>query len=266
MTQAVKRKRQSGYADHPGYEVSFAPSPKRVRVTFAGETIADSMNALLLRETRHVPVYYFPRADVRMERLTRTAHETFCPFKGEASYWTLEVGGRRAENAVWSYETPFPEVAGIRDYLGFYWSRMDSWWEEDEEVFVHARDPHVRVDVLQSRRRVRVTLAGETLADTTRALFLFETGHPVRYYVPPADVRMELLRDSDRATACPYKGAARYWSAAVGDRLVEDVAWAYPEPLPEVGRIADHLCFYPDKVDAIAVESPAPARATSRVR
>jgi len=131
---------------------------------------------------------------------------------------------------------------------------VDHWIEEDEEIFGHARDPYSRVDVRPSSRRVQVTLNGETIADTRRGMFLFETGHPTRYYIPQQDVRMELLTRSPSSTVCPYKGTASYWSARVGDRTVEDVAWAYLDPLPDCPRIAGYLCFYPDKLDRIEVE------------
>ncbi|MFQ5693930.1 MAG: DUF427 domain-containing protein, partial [Nitrospinota bacterium] len=105
---------------------------------------------------------------------------TRCPYKGDASYWTVTAGGRTAENAVWSYEDPIDEVAGIEGHMAFYWDRMDAWFEEEEEVFVHARDPYKRVDVLQSARRVRVVVAGETVAETRRPRLLVETGRPTR--------------------------------------------------------------------------------------
>ena len=112
--------------------IALSPSPRRVRVTLAGEVVADSTSALLLRERSHVPVHYFPRTDVRMDLLTRTAHTTHCPYKGEASYWTVEAAGRTAENAVWSYEHPIPEMAGIAGYVAFYRDRMDGWSEEED--------------------------------------------------------------------------------------------------------------------------------------
>ena len=111
--------------------IDLSPSPGRVRVTLAGEVVADSARTLLLRERNHAPVRYFPRADVRMDLLTRTAHATHCPYKGDASYWTVRAGGRKAENAVWSYECPIPEMAGIASYLAFYRDRMDGWSEEE---------------------------------------------------------------------------------------------------------------------------------------
>ena len=118
-------KGQSLYHEYPDYEVRLEPNPARVRVRFGDEIVADSERTLRVLETRHAPVVYFPRDDVRFELLERTAHETFCPFKGEASYWNLRSGERCEENAVWSYEDPFEQVAGLRDYVAFYGDRAD---------------------------------------------------------------------------------------------------------------------------------------------
>ncbi len=243
-----------GFAEHPDYRVDFAPCAKRVRVVFGGETIADSTRVMLMRETRHIPVYYFPRADVRFEAMTRTDQASFCPFKGDASYWSIEAGGRTAENAVWSYENPFAETTQIKETMAFYWDRVDAWYEEDEEVFVHARDPHVRIDILESHRPLRVVLGGETLAETTRARFLFETGLPTRYYIPADDARTDLLTPTETRTRCPYKGEAIYWSAEVGGGVFDDVVWSYPAPLNENARIKDYLCFFNERVDEISVD------------
>ncbi|HZD26309.1 MAG TPA: DUF427 domain-containing protein [Alphaproteobacteria bacterium] len=258
MAEAARR--ESGYAAHPDYDVHFEPCPRRVRVMFGGETVADSTQVQYLFETRHLPVYYFPREDVRMDLMRPTQHSTFCPFKGEASYWTVEAGGKAAENAVWSYEAPFPQTAEIKDYLAFYWDRMEHWYEEDEEVFVHPRNPYVRVDVLDSSRPVRIELGGETVAESRRSRFLFETGLPTRYYLPREDVRTELLVDSERTSRCPYKGTARYWHVEVGGERFEDVVWSYPEPLAEAARVKDYLCFFDEKVDAVHVDGKAMAR------
>ena len=110
-------------------------------------------------------------------------------------------------------------------------------YEEDDEIFVHARDPYKRVDVVNSARPVKVIVGGETVAETTRARFLYETRLPTRYYIPPEDVRMDLLVSSDQVTACPYKGTARYWSVKIGDRVFPDIVWSYPEPIPECPKI-----------------------------
>ena len=253
--------RQSGFKTNPQYRITFEPSPRRVRVKFNKEWIADSTDARLLFETRHLPVYYFPRRDVRMDLLRPTNHHTFCPYKGEASYWTIAAGGRSAENAVWGYPDPFEEVSEISDFLAFYWDRVDHWYEEDEEIFVHARDPYKRVDVCQSSRRVEVMLGGEKVADTRRARFLFETRLPTRYYIPPEDVRMDLLLPSDKSTACPYKGRARYYSVRLGGTLHEDIVWSYPEPIVECPKIKGLLAFFNEKVDEIRVDGVAVPRA-----
>ncbi len=113
----------------PDYRVDLEPNTKRIRVRFDGEIIADSRRTLVVRETKHDPVIYFPREDVRFERLERTRHQTFCPFKGDASYWSLRVGDRIEENAAWSYESPFDEVAGLKDYIAFYPDRVE--WDDD---------------------------------------------------------------------------------------------------------------------------------------
>jgi uncharacterized protein (DUF427 family) len=131
--------------------IAIEPSARRLRVIFNGKTIADSLATLLLREKGHMSVYYFPRQDVRMDLLERTNHGTHCPYKGDASYWTLAVGGRRVENAVWSYEAPIPQSAPIKEHLAFYWNKVDHWFEEDEEIFGHPRDPYHRVDVTPAR-------------------------------------------------------------------------------------------------------------------
>jgi uncharacterized protein (DUF427 family) len=256
----MTEKRESGFKTNPDYRITFEPSPRRVRVRFNGATIVDSIHAHLLFETRHLPVYYFPQSDVRMDLLTATPHQTFCPYKGDASYWSVTVGDKIAENAVWSYRAPFDEVASIKDYVAFYWNKMDAWFEEDEEIFVHPRDPYKRVDVIASSRPVRVVLGGETVADTRRARFLFETRLPTRYYIPAEDVRMDVLTPSTKVTQCPYKGKAGYYTATVGGQVFEDVVWVYRDPIAECPKIKDYLCFFNEHVDAIVVDDVAQPR------
>ena len=252
--------RESGFRTNPDYKILFEPSPRRVRVKFNGEWIADSTRAHLLFETHHLPVYYFPRADVRLDLMAPTDHHTFCPYKGTASYWTIRVGDRVAENAVWGYPDPYDEVLAIRDFVAFYWDRVDHWYEEDEEIFVHPRDPYKRVDAIQSSRRVEIVLGGEVIADTRRARFLFETRLPTRYYIPAEDVRMDLLAPSEKTTQCPYKGKARYWSAKIGDQLFPDIVWSYPEPIAECPTIKGLLSFFNEQVDEIRVDGVAQPR------
>jgi uncharacterized protein (DUF427 family) len=116
-----------GFLKKPDHRVDLAPARgKRVRVVFAGVTVADSVDAIAVAETGHDPVYYIPRKDVRMDVLARTEHHTYCPYKGDCSYWTLAGNGRTAENAVWSYEHPYDEVMGIKEHLAFYGSKVDA--------------------------------------------------------------------------------------------------------------------------------------------
>jgi uncharacterized protein (DUF427 family) len=241
---AVARHRPSN--DHP---IWTEPYPRRVRAFLDGLAVVDSTHALLLLEARHLPVYYFPPTDVRTDLLEPTDTSTHSPDKGDASSWSIRVGDRVVRDAVWSYQDPRPGREDIKGHLALYWDRLDAWFEEDDEVLVHPRDPYHRVDVLASSRHVRVAVAGQTLAETRRPWLLFETGLPTRYYLPKADVRMDLLVPTSRETQCPYKGEARYWSARVGDTLQEDIAWSYPFPIPECPRIANLVCFYNERAD-----------------
>jgi uncharacterized protein (DUF427 family) len=242
--KTVTRHRPS--TDHP---VWTEPSPRHVRAFLDDTAVADSTRALLLLEAGHLPVYYFPSADVRTDLLEPTDKATYCPYKGQAAYWSVRVGDRVATNALWSYQDPLPERTDIKGYLALYWHRMDAWFEEDDEVFAHPRDPYHRVDVLSSSRHVRIAVAGGTLAETRRPWLLFETGLPTRYYLPKADVRMDLLDPTDRQTQCPYKGRARYWSARVGDQVEQDLAWSYPFPIPECPKIQNLVAFYNERAD-----------------
>ncbi len=265
ITRALKF--DDGWRTDSIYAISLELCPKRVRAIFGGEVVADSINVITLLEQGHLPVYYFPKADVRMDLMTAADQSSHCPHKGDARYWSLSAGGKRSENAVWAYDSPSPHVAGIGDHVAFVWGEMDRWLEEEEEVFVHARDPHKRIDITISGREVEVVLGGETVARTHEAMFLFETELPTRFYVPVEDVRMDLLTPSETRSQCPYKGEAVYWHATVNGQIWEDVVWSYPEPIEESGRIRDHLCFYNEVVDVVrvdGVEQPRPQTKWSR--
>jgi uncharacterized protein (DUF427 family) len=229
-------------------------SRRRVHVIFADVTIADSKRVMLLHEFGHLPVFYFPIADVRMDVMEATDHQTYSQLKGEASYWTIRVGDRVAENGAWSYQNPPPDAPQMQDYMAFYWNSMDAWYEEDERVFAHARDPYKRVDILPSSRHVQVVLGGVTIVDTKHPRLLIETGLPIRYYIPEQDVRMDLLEATETTTHCPYKGMASYWSAKVGERVFDDIVWSYRDPLPACLPIEKLLCFFNERVDAIYVD------------
>jgi adenylate cyclase len=125
---------------HTGYRLIIEPSDRRIHAVFNGETVADSRRALVMHETRLPLFYYFPRDDVRMDLLERTDHRTYCPFKGNASYWTLNVGEKTAKNVAWSYETPFDEAEMVEGYLAFYWDQIDSWFADDTEITMPPMD------------------------------------------------------------------------------------------------------------------------------
>src|ERR1700710_2824642 len=160
------------------------PCGRRVRVGLAGQTIVAPTNVKSLFERDHLPVYYFPLADVDQTLLERSEKTTHCPRKGDASYWSVRVADGVASDAVWGYEAPIEEAVGLAGHVAFYWKQFDHWYEEDEEVFVHARDPYKRVDTLPSSRHVRIERDGVLLAESRRAVLLFETGIATRYYLP----------------------------------------------------------------------------------
>jgi uncharacterized protein (DUF427 family) len=242
-------------------EILFEPTPRRVRVMFGGLTLADSRNVMLMLERRRIPVYYFPVEDVRTDLLITSSHKGDHPGKGEATFYSLKVGDRVAEKAAWQYLAP--ERPDLKDYVAFYWDKMDAWFEEDDEVFVHPRDPYKRVDVLNSSRHVKVVVGGEIVAETKRPRLLFETGLPTRYYIPKLDVRLDLLTPTTTKTKCPYKGTAHYWTVQTGGKEYPDIVWSYPAPIPECPKIENLLCFYNEKVDAIYVDDELQPRPLS---
>jgi uncharacterized protein (DUF427 family)/DUF971 family protein len=248
------------YEHEPGYVVFTVPSPKRLRVAVAGEILADSIAALLLYESDHLPAYYFPLADVRTDLLQPSALTTTCPFKGTASYQHFEAHGRRVEDLVWRYADPLPPCPAIADYVSFIWNKVDHWYEEDEEIFVHARDPFRRVDCLPSSRGVRVEANNTVLAESCRCVFLFETGLPTRYYMPLDDVRREYLEQSRYETLCPYKGRACYFDVRVGAEHFKDKVWYYPHPVHEAARIEGLVSFPAEYFDVFVdgVQQPRP--------
>jgi uncharacterized protein (DUF427 family) len=227
--------------------VRVEPSAKRVRVYLGGEVVADTRQPRLVWEVPYYPTYYIPSADVRTELLAPDEQVAHSPSRGDGRLFTVKAGGKEASGAALRYEdSPIEE---LRDLIRFEWNAMDGWFEEDEEVFTHARDPYSRVDILASSRRVRVEVDGVTVADSGSPRLLFETGLPVRYYLPKPHVRMDLLVPSTTISHCPYKGQAEYWSVQAGDRLHPDLAWSYRAPLPESQKVVGLVAFYNEKVD-----------------
>ena len=228
-------------------EVRVEPTAKRVRAFFGEIAIADSTRVQIVSESGRLPVYYFPVDDVRMDLMVPGERTETSPHRGTASYLNIDVGQRRAADAAWRYLDAPAGVPDLTGLVAFHWRAMDAWYEEDEEVFTHARDPHHRIDVLRSSRHVEVLLGGAVVASTRNSRMLFETSLPVRYYLPPGDVRLDLLQPSERVSACAYKGqTSRYWSAGDPRR---DVAWSYEHPSDEVAKIAGLISFFNERVE-----------------
>ncbi len=220
---------------------------KRVRAYLGGEVVADTTAPLLVWEKPYYPAYYFRVDDVRMELLQPDGGTSHSPSRGDGTTFTVRAGGKAAPAAAVRYETsPFEELRGA---IRLEWSAMDAWFEEDEEVFTHPRDPYTRVDILPSSRHVRVEVDGVTIAETSKPTLLFETGLPARFYVPKTHVRLDLLTPTETRTHCPYKGEAEYWSVRAAGTVHPDLAWSYRSPFPESQKIAGLVCFYNEKVD-----------------
>ncbi|MBV9169484.1 MAG: DUF427 domain-containing protein [Chloroflexi bacterium] len=212
------------------------PSAKWVRGYLDAEPVVDSKRVLVVYGLKRTPLYFFPRDDVRLNL-------TAGGCKDDLQYWNSDG----VQDIAFSFaDAPERE---LEDYVAFDWKKLDSWYEEDEEVFVHPRDAHHRVDVLNSSRHVQIVIDGHVVADSHRPRLLFETGIRTRYYLPKLDVRMDLLEPTEMHSACPYKGNAVYWSARIGERVYRDVVWSYPFPTPESAKIQNLLSFYDEKVD-----------------
>jgi len=233
---------------------------KRVRVQLGGEYVADSRRVKMVWEKPYYPTYYFPPEDVRTELFVPSGETHRSPSRGTAEIYTVKVDGHEAQAAarVWAEA----KIEDLEGFVSFRWAAMDHWYEEDEEVYVHARDPYTRVDVLQSSRRVEVVVNGVKVADSTKPRLLFETGLPVRFYLPKTDVAMEFLEPSELTTHCPYKGTASYWNVVVDGEVAENIAWSYTAPFAESAGVAGFISFYNEKVD-IMVDGEPEARPKS---
>ncbi len=202
----------------PGPVSYLEPHRRRVRGMKQGVTVIDSERVLLVHRPGRPPTYAFPSGDVA----------------------GVPAG-------------PEEDATG---YVTVAWDAVDAWFEEDEEVFGHPRNPYHRVDCLRSGRRLRVEAGGDTLVDTTDTLAVYETALEPRLYVDSRFVRMDLLTTSATQTYCPYKGTASYWTAHIGDVVLDDIAWSYEEPLPESIPLGHFLSFDEKRV-TVADDLPA---------
>jgi uncharacterized protein (DUF427 family) len=224
-------------------ELRYAATSKRLRALLAGSAVLDTTDAMLVWEPRRVvPVYAVPPGDLDLDLdehdpaplpdglgpVLPPQHQEWHTVPGRSLHL-----GDRGEVA---FRADEPALEGR---LLLHWHPFD-WVEEDQPVVVHAHDPFSRIDVLPSSRTVRVEVGGVTIAESTRPVALYETGLPTRWYLPREDVRMELLTPSDLHTGCAYKGTASYLSADGAP----DIAWFYPDPLPEALPVKDLISFW----------------------
>lgn len=216
--------RPSGHFDfEPPETVTFVEvHPRRVRATKDDATVVDSERVRLVYRTGSLPRFAFPADDVRIA------------------------------------SEPEPAVEG---YVTVAWDAVDAWFEEDDEIVVHPRDPYHRIDVLDTSRRVVVRVNGDELAATSRARILFETALPARYYIPRADVLMDRLTLSDVRTGCAYKGFPDHFDA--GDSPA--VAWSYPEPRRDAELVRDRVCFYQER-DEVELDVDGVIAASARTQ
>ena len=237
-------------ADYPQMIVPvdhIEPVPRRIRAVLAGRTVFDTTGALYVWEWANYPQYYIPIADVRAELLIDERHAQ--PLRrGTARLHGLRIGDIAKPSSARLYSDDALE--GLAGMVRFEWNAFDAWFEEDEEIFVHPRNPYTRVDALRSTRRVRIELEGVVLAESSSPVLVFETGLPTRYYLNRTEVNFDHLDPSDTVTACPYKGqTSSYWSVRVSESTFLDLAWAYDFPTRQLLPIAGLVAFYNEKVD-----------------
>lgn len=238
-------------------QLRYEPTAKRLRARLGDELVLDSRRAVVLWEPgRFLPVHAVPAADVvaalepapANAEAARVHHERpsggvpFTPHTADGTPLAVRVGATLLPGA--AFRLADPDLEG---YVSFDTDAFD-WFEEEERVIGHPRDPFARIDIRASSRHVRVLLDGVVLAETTRPMMLFEGRLPPRTYISPDDVRWERLEPVDLVTICPYKGHARYW-AAPGLDDGRPVAWSYGAEFPEMAQIHGLIAFFDERTD-----------------
>ncbi|UMB69331.1 DUF427 domain-containing protein [Mycobacterium paraterrae] len=230
----------------------YEPTAKRLRLYVDGELVGDTVDGLLVWEPRRlVPTYAIPVADF-VATLTSAGRvreiadlpvlvptNPFAAHSTTGEMFDVTVGGRRRELA--AFKPDDPDLTG---YVTVDFSAFE-WREEDEPIVSHPHDPFKRIDILASKRHVRIESDGRLLAESSRPLLLFETGLPTRFYLRPTDVVVDLER-TDTVSDCAYKGRASYFAVPDGP---SDIAWTYRHPLREAEPVRDHIAFFNERVD-----------------
>ncbi|KAI9511828.1 DUF427-domain-containing protein [Russula earlei] len=233
---------------HPGY---IEDAQRRVRVLFGGQYIVDTQQAMLGWEQPYYPSYFFHSSDLPERFLSNPKQIE------KSTTYDLVVGDRTARAAV-----TVRHEGDFKDLVKIAFDKVDAWLEEDEEISFHPKDPYKRIDVRQSSRHVRIEIDGVELANTNKPRLLFETGLPVRTYIPKGDVRLEHLSHSTLTTGCPYKGVANYYDVNFPSGKKEGLAWWYRTAFLESAGINGYIAFLDEKVDVFVngqlAERPKP--------
>lgn len=253
-------------------QLRYEPHRRRVRAFLGDRTVIDSHRVMLVWEPRRVvPVFAVPAGDVHAELIetepAATDFDQLAPTLGPQNFELHTASGRTLDVVVGSrslhraaFAPDAPELAG---YVLLDFEAFDRWLEEAEELIGHPHDPYKRIDTMRSDRRVTISFDGEVLAESTRAVALYETHLPVRWYLPPEDVRMDRLEPSSTRTTCAYKGRASYFSLAGAGPAGVDVCWTYSDPLHDGVPVAGMLCFWGEHTD-LTLDGGASARPVSR--
>ncbi|KAF8910471.1 hypothetical protein CPB84DRAFT_1723568 [Gymnopilus junonius] len=214
---------------------------KRIRVYSSGVCLIDTKKARLVWLHDKYPVYGFTREDLPTRWYLRVSSET-----EDEIIFDITLGHNPNLERIITYHLtgPLQGIAIVK------FDAIDAWFEEDEQIFVHPKDPYKRVDVLQSSRHIRIELNGIEIAKTHAPRLLYETGLPVRTYIPKTDCRMDLWQPSDLKTACPYKGNASYYHVVLSSgETFENIVWWYPTTTLEAASVSGYVAFYDEKVD-----------------
>jgi uncharacterized protein (DUF427 family) len=236
------------------------PVPRRIRGMLGGRFVLDTTAAIYLWEQQHYPQYYVPLAAIDPDVLV-DEQQVEKLRRGSARRHGFRVGEltRPGSARVFTEDS----MAGLASMVRVDWAALDAWFEEDEQIFVHPRDPYTRVDALRSTRSVRVELDGVVLAESSSPVLVFETGLPTRYYLNRPDVRQDHLTPTETVSACPYKGVTGgYWSVQTPSGNYPDLAWSYDFPTRQLLPIAGLIAFYNEKVDLFVDGLPEPRPVT----
>lgn len=233
-------------------------TPKRIRILFNGVYVADTTSALYVWEHPYYPYYYVPISSFVRGVLHDSREEGPLRIMGLHMHdrSTDRVLGFSDRHSNRHFADGSEKAHELEGYVRVEFGAADAWFEEDTRIYVHPRDPFKRVEILSSTRPVKVFVGGVKVAEATSSLHLYETGLPVRYYLPPTSADPAVLRDSKTETQCPYKGVANYYDVVTGgghgdgkEHIHQDLVWYYRNPTHESAQVAGHLCFYNEKVD-----------------